>query len=88
MKKTNKEIIIARLAELECTLGCWDEKINKLTKTQLAKIIDNLDYRTDTEVSLDRKKYVAEIDWVDDEIDITLLPKAEYIDRYGDDTFV
>lgn len=74
-------------AVLELPIGCYDEKMDLLNKTNLDKVIKALSYGSDTdvEVCINRKKYIVEIcmDGLE-EIDFHVLTKAEYKERYGE----
>lgn len=80
----NKEKLKEKVKELNYVVGCYDAKIDKLSKKELQRIIDNItgEY-TDVPVALDRKSHVAEIAYVDNEIDFSLVSKNDYINRYG-----
>lgn len=80
----NKEKLKEKAKEFNYVIGCYDVKIDKLSKKQLQRIVDNItgDY-TDVPVVLDRKEYVVEIAYVDNEIDFSLVSKNDYINRYG-----
>lgn len=74
-------------AALNVPIGCYDEKMDLLNKTNLDKVIKALSYGSDTdvEVCINRKKYVVEIcmDGLD-EVDFHMLTKAEHKERYGE----
>lgn len=85
---TNKECLIAEIEKQNCVLGCYDELLDKITRAQLAKVIDELwqEY-TDVKISINRKPYVVEIETIEGEKDFTVLTKEEYVSRYGEDTY-
>ena len=92
MKKTNKELIVERIEELsketgvKFALGCWDKNIEKISKKELKKVIDEITGdSTDVDIYIRKKLYVLQISVVDYEIDFNLLTKEEYINRYGDE---
>ena len=92
MKKTNKELIVERIEELiketgvKFSLGCWDKNIEKISKKELKKVIDEITGdSTDVDVYIRKKLYVLQISVVDYEIDFNLLTQEEYISRYGDE---
>lgn len=82
---SNREIIEKKLIEKGYKLGCWSALMELLPKKQLEKVIENMFYQEDTDVTIRRKLYVVEIDEVDGEIDFSVLSKEEYISRYGDE---
>lgn len=88
MKKTNKEIIIEKLKEMNFQIGCYDVKIDKVSKAEFQKILNSLnDESTDIDIKIRRVEYVVEIQTVDDEKDFSIMTKNEYISRYGDERY-
>lgn len=84
---TNKERIIKHLNG-DYTIGCWDDKIEQMSLYALRKFLKELHYEsTDIIVTINRKVHVIEVNIMDKEIDFSVLTKAEYIDRYGDEKF-
>lgn len=84
---SNKETIQASLQD-KYTIGCYDNDIEKLSKKELKKVLDNIfEEATDIIVQVRNKVYVVELNTVDSEKDFNLLTKAEYISRYGDEKF-
>ena len=81
---TNKEIIKNYIEKNGYTLGCYDSDLEKLTKAAMKKMFDEMtfDYQ-DIEATIRRKKYIIEVCNVDGEIDLQILDKDEYDDRYG-----
>lgn len=69
------------------TIGCYSAKMDLLKPAQLRKILNEIDYGAtgDVDVTINRRKHVVEISFVDNEVDFNVLTKAEYIDRYGDE---
>lgn len=80
----NKERIIKYISKLEYRLGCYDSDLDKLNRKNLKKVIDNIEYTTDTKVFINRKPYIVQIDKVDNEIDLSMLTLSEYESRYGE----
>ena len=92
MKKTNKELIAEKIENLvketgvNFSLGCWDKGIEKISKKELKKVIDEITGdSTDVDIYIRKKLYVLQISVVDNEIDFNLLTQEEYISRYGDE---
>lgn len=85
--KNNKAKIETVVNELGLIIGCYHEEIDLLSEKELDKVISNVEYQEDTDVKIKRKNYVVEIDIVDNEVDLKVLTKAEYIDRYGDSRY-
>lgn len=83
----NKTIIEKKAKLLGLKLGCWDEKIENLSKKELLKVVNSMEYQEDTDVLIKRVSHVVEIDIVDNEIDFSLLSKQEYVSRYGNDRY-
>lgn len=84
----NKDKIIKVANELGLKIGCYNDSINALSKNELKKVLYNIEFQSDTDVSINRKKYVVEIDIVDAEVDFNLLSKQEFINRYGDERYL
>jgi len=84
---TNKEKIQNEAQKHDLTIGCWDDKLESLTQKELKKVLENLQYQEDTDVSIKRKPHVVEIDIVDNEVDLKILTKEEFINRYGDERY-
>ena len=82
---TKKEIIVNKLNDEGFKLGCWHDMMEKLTKKDLNKVLEVMTDAIDTDVMIRGKLHVVEIDEVEGEIDFSVLPQAEYIDRYGDE---
>lgn len=83
--KTNKQIIIEKIKSEGYILGCYDKQLDKLNKTNLKKVIDNIRYNADTKVFLNRKCYIVQIDEVDNmEIDFNMITIQEYENMYGE----
>ena len=83
----NKEIILKEIERIGCTLGCWDNMMEKLSKTELKKVLENIEFEADTDVKINRKQYVVQIDNVDEEIDFNIITREEYIDQCGDERY-
>ena len=83
MKKTNREIIVEKLKSEGYILGCWDKQLDKLNKSNLKKVLDNIRYENDTKVFYNRVPYIVEISECDNEIDFNVLTLKEYQYRYG-----
>jgi hypothetical protein len=80
----NKLDIEKKLMSIGFSLGTYDSKIDKLSKEELVKILNNIEYgSTDIWVILDRNEYVVEIYHVDNEIDLKLISTNEYAKTYG-----
>jgi hypothetical protein len=80
----NKREIEQKLMSIGFSLGTYDNKIDKLSKEELVKILDNIEYgSTDIGVIIDRNEYVVEIYHVDNEVDIKLISTKEYAKTYG-----
>lgn len=79
-----KNIIETKLQSLDMTIGCYDPKLEELTKPNLKKLLDNLEYgSTDVTISIKRRKHVVEVYHVDNEADFNVMTFAEYRNTYG-----
>ena len=83
MKKTNREIIIEKLKSEGYILGCWDKQLDKLNKSNLKKVLDNIRYTSDTKIFYNRIPFIVEISECNNEIDFNVLSLKEYEYRYG-----
>lgn len=82
-----KERIQEYLVSKELNLGCYDKTLEKLPESELQKVLENAPYQADTDVLINKKPHVVEIDIVDDEVDFSVLTKSEYISRYGSERY-
>ena len=83
MAKTNREVIAEKIAPFE--IGCYDKKMEDLNKTNLKKVLNELEYDdTRIEVFINRKKHIVEIHFVDDEVDFEVLTMAEFRFKNGE----
>lgn len=86
--KTNKDRIEKKLNKEGFELGCYDSNIDKLNYNNVKKILDNLCFgATDIQVSLNRKKYIVEVNDVDNEYDFKMTLKTSYLNKYDDDEY-
>ena len=83
MKKTNREIILEKVFNEGYDMGIYDKFLDKLNKSNLKKVLDNIRYTSDTKVFIDRKPFIVEISECDNEIDFNVLTLKEYQYRYG-----
>ena len=83
MKKTNREIIVEKLKSEGYILGCWDKQLDKLNKSNLKKVLDNIRYTSDTKIFYNRIPFIVEISECNNEIDFNVLSLKEYEYRYG-----
>jgi hypothetical protein len=83
----NKEKIQTIASEFGLIIGCYDKMMDSLSNKDLNEVLKNLAWQNDTDVKIRRKDYVVEIDIVDGEVDFSVLSRAEYIDRYGDERY-
>jgi hypothetical protein len=80
----NKVKINEKLMSLGFSLGCYDSEIEKLSREELHKIIDNIEFgSTDIGVTIDKNKYIVEIYHVDNEVDLKIITPKEYAKTYG-----
>ena len=83
MKKTNREIIVEKVFNEGYDMGIYDKFLDKLNKSNLKKVLDNIRYTSDTKVFYNRKPFIVEISEVDNEIDFNIIPLYKYEDMYG-----
>ena len=81
--RNNKQIIETELGKHGLTLGIYHDKINELHPRPLKRVIEMLDYGSnDVRVTIKGARHVVEIAHVDSEVDVMILPYAEYKNRY------
>ena len=83
MKKTNREIILEKVFNEGYDIGIYDKFLDKLNKSNLKKVLDNIRYTNDTKIFYNRKPFIVEISECDNEIDFNVLSLKEYEYRYG-----
>lgn len=86
----NKLVIENKAKELGFVLGCWDPTLDKLSKVELNKVLGAMKFEEDTDVKINRKNYVVQIDIVDADfwqIDFNVITRDEYISRYGNERY-
>ena len=83
MKKTNREIIVEKVFNEGYDMGIYDKFLDKLNKSNLKKVLDNIRYTNDTKIFYNRKPFIVEISECDNEIDFNVLSLKEYEYRYG-----
>jgi hypothetical protein len=80
----NDVLIKQKLLGIGLSLGCYDSRIEKLSKEELVKITDKLEYgSTDVGVTLGGKEYIVEVFHVDNEVDLNIITANEYAKKYG-----
>lgn len=86
--KTNKQRVSEKLSKEGFIIGCWDKQLDKLNYNNIKKILDDIPFgATDIQVSLNRKKYIVEVNDVDNEYDFKMTAKSTYLNKYGDDEY-
>lgn len=86
--KTNKQRISEKLNKEGFIIGCWDKSIEKLNYNNIKKVLDDIPFgATDIQVSYNRKKYIIEINDVDNEYDFKMTLKTSYLNKYDDDEY-
>jgi hypothetical protein len=78
----NKVAIKEKLISVGLTLGCYDTKIEKLSKKDMKKLIDNIEFGS-TDVGVSNNKLIVEVIYVDNEVDLSVATAAEYAKTYG-----
>jgi hypothetical protein len=80
----NKLTIQQKLMSLGLLLGTYDSRIESLSKEELVKILENIEYgSTDIGVTIDKTEFVVEIFHVDNEVDLKIITTKEYAKTYG-----
>lgn len=78
---TNQTTIKEKLLSVGMTLGGYNPDMDKLSKRDLKKVIDNMEHGSG-DVGITGKR-VVEINHVDNEVDFGIITTAEYARRYG-----
>ena len=80
--------ITERANELGLTVVSYDESIENVSLKQLDAVLDQLEFGTgDIKVSIRRKQYVLEVVIDDNELDLHLLSRDDYKNKYGYDLY-
>lgn len=82
----NRERLIKAISQFGYSLSICDHTIDKLSSRMINKITNSfMGDSTDIDVTLNRNPCVVEMSVVDNEVDITMLTKEQYINRYGNE---
>ena len=80
--------ITERANALGLTIGLYDESIENMSLKQLDAVLDQLEFGTgDVLISIRRKQYVLEVVIDANELDLHLLSREEYENKYGRDVY-
>lgn len=80
--------ITERANALGLTIGLYDESIENMSLKQLDEVLDQLEFGTgDVLISIRRKQYVLEVVIDANELDLHLLSREEYENKYGRDVY-
>lgn len=81
-----KEQVEEVLKDNNMILGCWDNRIESLSTNNFNKVLGAVKFGDNAEVLVRlRSKYVVvNIDVVDNELDLEVITKADYIYRRGE----
>lgn len=84
MCNNNYTIIKKKVEDLGLIIGCYDPLVEKLNTENLNKVLFSIEEEyTDVDVKIGKKDFVVEIATVDNEKDLQILSRSEYISRYG-----
>ena len=84
MKKTNREIIVEKVFNEGYDMGIYDKFLDKINKSNLKKVLDNIKYTSDTKVFYNRTAYIVQIDnSIDLEVDFNMISLETYISMFG-----
>ena len=80
---TNQEMVMNKLQQ-EGVTGTYNEFLDKLSKKELKKVLEGIDYggNTDIPVSIRRKKYVIQIEYWDYEISFHPISNEKYEEMF------
>ena len=82
----NRERLIKTISQFGYSLSIYDHTIDKLSSRMINKIIKSfMGDSTDIDVTLNKKPCVVEMSVVDNEVDMAMLTKEQYINRYGNE---
>ena len=86
---TNKKIISNKIKDLGYELGIYHKAINKIDDNSLNELLESIEFEetTDIDINLDGVDYVIELAFVDNEADIMMLTKRDYIQIYGNERY-
>lgn len=81
----NKEIIVSKIEALGYELGCYNDGVERISKKELAKVLEALEQEhTDIIISIRKKQYVVEVATVDNEKDLNIRTLDDYVSEFGD----
>ena len=82
----NIVVIEKHINKLGLKVGSIDQDLNKLSKQAVNELVAQYggDY-TDIVLRVRGRFYVVECTEVDNEVDMTLYSKSEYLEKYGDE---
>ena len=84
--KTNNRLMIEDAIKSYAVIGCYDDRIDKLSQDQLIKLLNNIIYTKDIKVIIDCNLYWVEIHHMDiddvTEIDLIMYTESEYVNMY------
>lgn len=90
ISKANTKLykIQERANSLGLTVATYDERIENVSYNQLDEILDQLEFGSgDIKVSIRRKQFIIEVVIDDNEVDLHLLSRDEYENKYGRDLY-
>ena len=80
--------ITERANTLGLIVATYDEGIENVSLKQLDAVLDQLEFGTgDIKVSIRKKQYVVEVVIDDNELDLYLITREEYENKYGRDVY-
>ena len=85
VKKTNKQKLEEVAQKENLTISCYDKLIDSLSQTNINNLIDVIKFgdNSDVLVNKGRNQYVVSVEIIDNELDLIVHSKNEYIDAFG-----
>ena len=84
IKISNKDQVNNKVKKLGYQLGNYNKDIDKLSKKDINNIINNIEYAP-TDIKVKNNNYIVEVEKWGNEIDLYLISKNEYIQKYGNE---
>lgn len=75
---TNRQLLEQEANKHDWTVGCYSPDIDKLNKTNLAKVIKRILWEADTKVFINRRPHIVQIDIVEGEVDLIMISLEKY----------
>ena len=85
VKKTNKQKLETIAKKENLTISCYDKLIDSLSQANINNLMDAIKFgdNSDILVNKGRSQYVVSVEIIDNELDLIVHSKNEYIEAFG-----